>query len=85
MHPRSSSHYGQSSISGHASRKKAESVSEANNSNGHDSVMSSALPDELWSDGEGPVAMETYSDATTQPARGMYLLSVIISCTCCFG
>ncbi len=38
----------------------------ANTSGGHDSMMSSALPDELLSDGEEPIAMETYDNDTTQ-------------------
>ena len=39
----------------------------ANINHGPDSVMSSALSDELWSDGdEEPVAMETYENDTTQ-------------------
>ena len=44
----------------------------ANTSGGHDSVMSSALPDELWSDGEEPVAMETYDN----PTQCMLMLSI---------
>ena len=47
-----------------------------NTSSGHDSVMSAALPDEYWSDGEESVNMETYDDDTTQPGDGMLMLSV---------
>lgn len=68
--PRSSS---RPSIS-HDRHGKVESGGVAGASRGgHDSVMSSALPDELGSDGEEPVAMETYDTATT---RGMLMLSV---------
>jgi hypothetical protein len=52
------------SISG--GRRRVESGGVANTGSGHDSMMSSALPDELWSDGEEPVAMETYDNDTTQ-------------------
>ena len=38
-----------------------------------DSTMSSALPDELWSDGEETVAMEIFSEDTTQPGQGMLI------------
>ena len=53
-----------------------ESGGVVNTSSGHDSVMSSARPDELWSDGEEPIAMETYNNDTTQPGEGMLILSV---------
>ena len=38
----------------------------ANTSGSHDSVMSSTLPDELWNNGEEPVAMETCDNDPTQ-------------------
>ena len=55
---------------------RVESGNVAFTSSAHDSAMSSALPDELWSDGEEPVAMETFSEDTTQSCQGMLILSV---------
>lgn len=48
---------------------------------GRESVMSSALPEELWSDDEEHVVMETWSEDKTPVGHGKLIMSLLCSLT----